>query len=62
MTLTEVHAVVERAIATLMTLRGNLPTDIDDETTRTISNARGLLDNGRILLERDIKQTRSGKP
>jgi hypothetical protein len=46
----------------LMTLRGNLPTDIDDETTRTISNALGLLDNGRILLERDIKQTRSGKP
>ena len=32
MTLTEVHAVVEQAIATLMTLRDKLPAEIGDDT------------------------------
>ena len=32
MTLTEVHAVVEQAIATLMTLRDKWPAEIGDDT------------------------------
>ena len=36
MTLTEVHAVVEQAIATLMTLRDKLPAEIGDDTARTM--------------------------
>jgi hypothetical protein len=62
MTLTEVHAVVEQAIATLMALRDKLPAEIGDDTARTIGRGLGLIDNGRLLLERDIRQMRSGKP
>jgi hypothetical protein len=61
MTLTEVHAVEEQAIATLMTLRDKLPAEIGDDTARTIGRGLGLIDNGRLLLERDIRQMRSGK-
>jgi hypothetical protein len=62
MTLIEVHAVVEQAIATLMTLRDKWPAEIGDDTARTIGRGLGLIDNGRLLLERDIRQMRSGKP
>ena len=52
MTLTEVHAVVEQAIATLMTLRDKLPAEIGDDTARTIGRGLGLIDNGRLLMFR----------
>ena len=48
MTLIEVHAVVEQAIATLMTLRDKLPAEIGDDTARTIGRGLGLIDNGRL--------------
>lgn len=59
MTLTEVHAVLQQAFHDVLSLHGELDSDVSPDTAFAIGNALGVIEKAKALVGRDIDQARA---